>query len=80
MDLTDTQADHLDSRADEKKMSFMAYVRKLVDEDMKQLSQQKIDNSTSNVGTNSSRPKVLETGLYTAEQVAELLKAALTKK
>lgn len=79
VDFTDTQADFLDARADEKKMSFMAYVRKLVDEDMKQLSQQKNDISTSNVGTNGSRPKVLDTGLYTAEQVAELL-MAVTKK
>jgi len=79
VDFTDSQADSIDLEADRLKTSFMAIVRKAVDEYMERVSQQKQDNSTSKVGTNGSRPKVLDTGLYTADQVAELLKA-LTKK
>ena len=71
VDLTDSQADFLDSKADEKKCSFMAYVRKLIDDDMKQLSPNDDTNNTSKQGQNWTQP----TGLYTAEQVAQLISA-----
>lgn len=75
VDFTDSQADFLDSQADELKISFMAYVRKLVDDDMKRFSTNVEISTTSNVGTNGTRPKEPQTGLFTAEAVALLLNA-----
>jgi hypothetical protein len=75
VDFTDSQADWLDSQADELKISFMAYVRKLVDDDMERLSLNSDALNTSNSGTNGTRSKVLPAGLFTAEAVAQLLNA-----
>lgn len=79
VDFTDTQADFLDSLSAELNVSFMAVVRKLVDEKMKQLSANESAKTTSTMGTNSARPKVLAPGLFTAESVAQLLNA-MSKK
>ena len=74
IDFTDSQADFLDSQADELNMSVMAYVRKLVDDDMKRVSQISDTRNTDNLATNGIRPKELQ-GLFTAESVALLLNA-----
>lgn len=79
VDFTDTQADFLDSQADENRSSFMAVVRKAVDEYMKALSLNEDTKNTSNMGTNSDRTKVLPDGAYTAEQVAQLINAMRPK-
>lgn len=75
--MTNTQAEFCDSKSDELNLSFMAYIRKLIDEEIrrdKELSQGNSSETTSGLGQVLSCPKVLE-GLYTAEQVALLLKA-----
>lgn len=71
VDITDSQSDFADKRADELKLSFMAYIRKLIDDDMKQLSQQKDGLNTAKPVTNQAQPY----GLYTADQVAQLINA-----
>ena len=75
IDFTDTQSDWLDSQADELNMSVMAYVRKLVDDDMKRLSPIGDAQNTDNSVTKGIRPKELQAGLFTAESVALLLNA-----
>lgn len=75
--MTDTQTEFCDAKSDELNLSGMAYIRKLIDEEIKrekELSQGKSLETTSELGQVLSRPKVLS-GLYTAEQVALLIKA-----
>lgn len=79
VDFTDSQADWLDSQADELKISFMAYVRRLVDQDMEQVSQNGDAQNTSKSGDNRARPNGLCQGLFTAEQVAQLINSVVKK-
>jgi hypothetical protein len=74
VDLTDTQSDWCDAKADELGISLMALIRKLITEEMqheKSVSQNKPTDTTANSGTKSTHSN----GLYTAEQVALLLDA-----
>ncbi len=74
IDFTNTQSEWIDSRADELNMSVMAYIRKLVDDDMERVSQIIGIQNTANSATKGIRPKELQ-GLFTAESVALLLNA-----
>jgi hypothetical protein len=76
VDFNDTQADFCDSKSDELGLSFMAYIRKLVNEEMardKELSQPSEQGNTSISGQNRTSPD----GLLTAEQVAQVIGAAM---
>jgi hypothetical protein len=74
IDFTSSQSDWLDAQADELGISVMAVVRKALNEYMKHVSLIGDTQTTTNSVTNSNRPKEL-TGLYTVEQVAQLINA-----
>jgi hypothetical protein len=77
--INEEQSDWSDSRCDEKKMAFAAYIRWLIDEDKKrvekELSQQKLASNRPNLDPNRDQP----IGLFTVEQVLDLLEKLRNK-
>lgn len=79
VDMTDSQADWCEVKADEQGISFMAFIRKLINEKMKAekgLSLNRHTDTTAIPGQNRAHPD----GLYTAEQVAQLISAITERK
>jgi hypothetical protein len=79
VDLTDSQADWCDGKSDELGISFMALIRKLINEKMK-LEKEVSPNRNTDTTAILEKSRAPSNGLYTAEQVAALLSAVTGKK